>query len=962
MHRSTRAPGRARGPVRGSRLAAPLSLLLLAEAGLMAGMAGPAHATTPSASGAVASTTATAGEDREASLARLTAQAQGRRIEVTGARTENTTLWANPDGSMAMESHAGPVRYRENGRWVDIDVSLVKAADGTVRSKAHPRGLKLAGRTAAAGGDLVTLGHGEHAVALGWQGALPEPTLQGPKATYTNVLPATDLVVEATRTGFEQYLVVKDRAAAERAAAFTLPVKATGIKAALQGDRTVTLTDARTGQAVGKLPSAYMWDSSRDRRGQAETNRAAVGLDVVQKASGFDLKVQADKGFLADPATKYPVTIDPAVYFGQNFDTFVRNGDTGDNSANIGLEVGRAWQKTEARSFVNFPRHSSVTGQDVLNAELNLYSVWSDSCEPRSWEIWDTGKADAATRWSTQPAWRSKVTSSTQTYGHGDCGPRWLSEDITPLVRQWSQITREVDTVGLRATDETDYKSFKIFASGDAPANAPSILVTYEAPADPVKDHVVYWNDVLQATYKTAGGAPGPLARAGAMMHGAIYDAANSARCAEGDTKCLGAPYLTKATASNGALPDVNSAIDHAAYEVLKSVYPDPKFGFDTALENARSTIPPAVTAEQRAAGTEVGQKSAAAMIAARQGDGSASVAPYTGSTVPGYWRPTSTDASGAPITGATPQWGTVKPFGMTSGSQFRPAGPAGQTVMDTLLKSQPYTDQFNDVKSLGRADSTTRTADQKQAALFWANDLDGTYKPPGQLFEHTQILSRQQGLTVAGNAKLFALTAFAMADAAVTAWDAKYQTEIDLWRPESAIREDGDGNPNTVGDPSWQPLSQDRDGKHFSPPFPAYISGHATFAGAWARVMQDWFGTDQMTWTATTEDPNALGVTRTFTTFSAAATENAVGRVWLGVHYRWDGTDGVAAGGQAAGYVTANRLKANTAPDWVKYEDLNNLGGCNAQGRRLVAEHRWTSYKCTQIAPPEPGHTLYVK
>ncbi|MBT2459589.1 DNRLRE domain-containing protein [Streptomyces sp. ISL-86] len=874
---------------------------------------------------------------------------------MVGARSEDTTLWANPDGTMSVESFAGPVRFREGGRWADVDVSLVKDPDGSVRSKAHPRGLKLAGRTPAAGGDLVTLGSGEQAVSLGWKGALPEPVLDGAKATYVNVAPATDLVVEATRTGFEQYLVVKDPSAAESAASFTLPVRAKGIKAAKQADRSVALTDAKTGNAVGKLPTPFMWDASHDKAGREGARRAPVGMDVVQRGAEFDLKLSADKGFLTDADTKFPVTIDPAVYFGTNFDTMVRNGVTDDLSGDIGLEVGRAWQKTEARSFINFPRNGSVTGQDVLNAELNLYSVWSDSCEPRSWEIWDTGTVDAATRWGTQPAWRSKVISSTQTYGHTDCGVRWLSEDITPLVKQWSGTNRSVDTIGLRATDETDYKSFKIFASADAPANPPSILVTYEAPADPVKDHVVYWNDVLQETYRQVGGAPGPLARAGAMMHGAIYDAANSARCAEGAVKCLGAQYLVKATAANGALPDVNSAIDHAAFEVLKSAYP--AYNFDDELVAARSTIPAAVTAEQRAAGTDVGQQAAAAMIAARQNDGSAPAAAYTGSETPGYWRPTGTG------NGATPEWGKVKPFGMTARSQFRPTGPVpGTTTMDGLLKTQAYADQVTEVKSLGGADSTARTADQTKAALFWANDLDTTYKPPGQLFELTQILSRQQGLTVVANAKLFALTAFAMADAGVTAWDAKYQTEIDLWRPESAIRLDGDGNPNTVGDPNWQPLSQDKNGKHFSPPFPAYISGHATFGGAWAKVMQNWFGTDQMTFTATTEDPNALGVTRTFTSFSAAAQENAIGRVWLGVHYKWDGTDGVSSGSQAAAYTTANRLQPNTAADWVTYEDLSNLGGCDAQGKRLVAEHRWTAYKCTQIAPPEPGHRLSVK
>ncbi len=951
MHSST---GRSRGPARRGRAltpplarALPLALVLLAETGVALSVGSDAAAAAP------APRVSESAAPREEVNARLTAQAQGRRIEVVEARTESTTLWANPDGTMSMESFAGPVRFKERGRWVGVDLTLVRNADGSVGPKAHPRGLRLAGRTGTSGGDLAVLGRGGKELALGWKGALPEPRLNGAKATYDDVLPGTDLVVEATRTGFEQYLVVGDRQAAERAADLTLPVRAEGITVRQGQDDTLTLTDARTGDSVGRGTTPYMWDAGAGGENAPGARTARVDLGVTERGDGFDLRVSADRSFLADDSTRYPVTIDPAVYFGTDFDTYVRNGDTADFSAGVDLRVGREWQKGEARSFINFPRHSSVTGQDILNAELNLFATWSDNCTPRSWEIWDTGTASSATRWSNQPSWRSKVTSSSQTHGHSDCGPRWISEDITSLVKQWSKTTNTVDTLGLRATDENDVTAFKIFASAQT-TTAPSILVTYETPADPVKDHVVYWNDVLQETYRQVGGAPGPLARAGAMMHGAVYDAANSARCAEGTLKCLGDAYLVKATASNGALPDVNSAIDHAAFEVLRSLYPT--LNFDDEIAAARSTIPAAVTTAQRAAGTEVGQKAAAAMIAARQNDGSAPVAPYTGSSQPGYWRPTGTGD------GATPQWGLVKPFGMASSAQFRRTGPAGHTQMSTLLPSQAYADQVNDVKSLGGAESTTRTADQTRAALFWANDLDGTYKPPGQLFEHTQILSRQHGTTVAGNAKLFALTAFAMADAGIVAWDQKYQTDIDLWRPESAIRLDGDGNANTTADGNWQPLSQDRNGRHFSPPFPAYVSGHATFAGAWSQATQAWFGTDRITWTATTEDPNALGVTRTFTTISAAAAENAVGRVWLGVHYRWDGTDGVTAGGDAAAYGVANKLKPNTAADWTAYETLHNLTGCEEVGKRLVAEHRWSTYQCTQVQAPGPDHTLYVK
>ncbi|MEU0163230.1 DNRLRE domain-containing protein [Streptomyces sp. NPDC006261] len=938
-------------------LAVPLSILLLAEVGVTAGAAVAADGTQDKkrvADFAQAPERRGAAEAPDEGSARSAAAAQERQVEVLGARTENTTLWANPDGTMSQETHAGPVRFREGGRWVAIDVDLEKARNGSVRAKSHPRGLELAGATGPAGGDLVSLGRGAHEVSLGWQGALPDPVLKGNKATYVNVRPATDLVVEATRTGFEQYLVVKDRSAAAAAARITLPLTAKGLKATQNADKSVTFTDVRTAKTVGRLPAPVMWDASRNKQGLAATNRAAVDLKVAGQGEDLELRLTPDQGFLAAKNTKFPVTIDPAVFFGTNFDTAVRDGVTEDLSASIDLPVGREYGKQAARSFVHFPRNFVVSGKEILNAELNLYSVWSDSCEPRSWDLWDTGLTSTATRWSNQPAWRSKVATSTRTLGHSPaCGSQWIQTDVTGLVREWAKADRAENAIGIRATDESDTKAYKIFASSDAPSNGPSLLVTYEVPADPVKDHVTYWNDVLQAAYRQIGGAPGPLARAGAMMHGAIYDAANSAQCAQGATKCLGDPYLTK-VASSGELPDINSAIDHAAFDVLRSVYP--QLNFDQELAAARATIPAGVTGAQRAAGTSVGQQAATAMIADRQNDGATSNTAYTPSTAPGQWRPTGSGNA------ATPGWGLLKPFGMTSSTQFRPKSLATLAGSSEVLKSAEYAKQVNQVKSLGRSDSTQRTADQTQAALFWANDLDGTYKPPGQLFEFTQIVSRDRGLSVTANAKLFALTAFAMADAGIVAWDAKYRTDLDLWRPESAIRLDGDSNAATTADPNWQPLSQDRNGQHFSPPFPAYVSGHATFGGAWAKAMERWFTTDDVTFTATTEDPNAVGVTRTFSSFSAAADENAIGRVWLGVHYDWDGTEGVSSGGNAAAYIAANEMKNNTAATWVAYETLKNLGGCDALGKKLVAEHRWSTYQCVRVTTTNTDHVLSVK
>ncbi|MFI6500539.1 vanadium-dependent haloperoxidase [Nonomuraea typhae] len=461
------------------------------------------------------------------------------------------------------------------------------------------------------------------------------------------------------------------------------------------------------------------------------------------------------------------------------------------------------------------------------------------------------------------------------------------------------------------------------------------------------RDHVIYWNEQLRDAFRRLTGdaaAPTRLARAAAMVHGAIYDAANSAKCVRA-VACLGPKYLIQVPIRAGSSPDVDTAIDHAAFNTLKDLWPS--LDFKPAFDAAQAAVSPDVTPVQRADGAAIGSQAATAMLQARAGDGSADATPYLPSTQAGFWRPT---GSGPAL---TPNWGRVRPFSLISGDQFRPALPGGSTTitMPELLAGDAYAAQVNEVKRLGATGSTSRTPDETKAAFFWANDVDGTYKPVGQIFANTHTIAKQKQMQVSGTAKLFALLSFALADAAVASWDAKYLTGIDLWRPESAITLDGDNNPQTIQDPLWTPLSKTRSGTPFSPPFPAYISGHATFAGAWSRVMAFWFFGDVLTFDAGTEDPNAQGVIRRFTSFSAAARENALSRVWLGVHYSWDATEGLSTGGKVADHTTASYLGVNTAADWVFFGNRYNQDTCPAQGAKLLAEHRWTQYRCEVLS-----------
>ncbi len=391
------------------------------------------------------------------------------------------------------------------------------------------------------------------------------------------------------------------------------------------------------------------------------------------------------------------------------------------------------------------------------------------------------------------------------------------------------------------------------------------------------------------------------------MMYGASYDAVNS-------IDNIGSPYVGRVPVlplcSLNRQQCLAAAVNSAAASTLAGSLDQPG-----VVQYVRA----AEQFEQRRiglglgaiAGRPTGILAAQQMINVRRGDGSANDRPYTSGSEPGAWRPTGSGCTNA----VTPNWGSVRPFALTSGSQFRPPLPGGFSSYADLLASNLYADQVNEVQRVGRFDAEARgnrTPEQSAIASFWSNDVDGTYKPPGQHLDHTRIISQQRGLTLQQNARLFGLLGLAMGDAGITAWGTKYDTPIDLWRPESAIQLAGTDNNNaTTADPDWKPFLLSRAGDtHFSPCFPAYSSGHATFGGTWARIMQLYFGTDAITFTATTDDPQARGVTRTFTSLSAAAAEDAISRIYLGVHYRFDADSGLASGKSIAEFVFATQLQ----------------------------------------------------
>jgi hypothetical protein len=399
-------------------------------------------------------------------------------------------------------------------------------------------------------------------------------------------------------------------------------------------------------------------------------------------------------------------------------------------------------------------------------------------------------------------------------------------------------------------------------------------------------DMVILWDSAALDAIRTDNTAPPIASRNLAILTTSMFDAVNSIYQRY-------QPYRVNLTAAPDTSPEAAAA--SAGYTVLSSLFPTRNF---TSLYNSSlASIP---DGPGKTSGIALGQNVANQILTWRATDGWNAVYNYVPGTAPGQWRPT--PPNNAPF--LLPQWPEVKPLAMTSGSQMRQGPPPAMT-------SDAYTIAFNNVKNLGAATGSTRTADQTQIAYFWAGG-SGTATPPGQWNVIAQTVAQGQNNTLIQDARLFALLNVALADAGICAWDMK--RDYGLWRPITAIQQaNTDGNPNTIADPNWEPLLS-------TPPFPTYVSGHSTFGAAAAVILKDFFGQD-IPFTATSDD--LPGVERFFSTFWDAAEENGESRIYGGIHFDFDNLVGLTAGAQVGDMVFANFLEPVPLPGTLSLVSL---------------------------------------
>ncbi|HEY0945410.1 MAG TPA: phosphatase PAP2 family protein [Opitutaceae bacterium] len=394
---------------------------------------------------------------------------------------------------------------------------------------------------------------------------------------------------------------------------------------------------------------------------------------------------------------------------------------------------------------------------------------------------------------------------------------------------------------------------------------------------------VLYWNDQAIDATRLSRNPPPLVSFILATYHVAIFDAVNGITGThEG--------WLVNEPAPPGV--DLDAAIAGASFTVLNALWGqavNPRH-FQVAYENSLAVIPdgPAKT-EGVAWGVHVAKQ----VLAERAASGFDKPEPGVyASTEPGKWRETPPGFR-PPV---LPHWRRVKPFAMTSPSQFRAPPPPP-------IDSAEYATELAFVARVGARDGSERTEDQTLCAPFWSDDL-GTATPPGHWNVIAQDIARRHRLSVPETARLFALLNIAAADAAISCWETKFHYRT--WRPETALREaDPASNARFEPRPDFIP-------NMVSPAFPSYTSGHSTFSAAASRVLERFFGTDEIEFTTTSD--GLPGAVRTFRRLSEAREEVGMSRVWAGIHTMSDNLAGQQAGLAIADWVFDRKLQPRRA------------------------------------------------
>jgi membrane-associated phospholipid phosphatase len=412
------------------------------------------------------------------------------------------------------------------------------------------------------------------------------------------------------------------------------------------------------------------------------------------------------------------------------------------------------------------------------------------------------------------------------------------------------------------------------FARSTSKATARSVVARVAFSLGSGQD-IVDWNKELLAILNTPGAQPATIhpTRSYAIMHAAVYDAVVSITHAD-------RPYMFKVKTNRNARPD--AAADQAAHDTLLALYPSRQPALDQLLAQQLAALPSGPDTQE---GIRVGQSAPTRMLAIRENDGSAVTPPpfVAPPLQPGNYQITPPNQPAPVFT----NWGTITPFVLDSGDQFRPVPPPALT---TVAWAQAITE----VQTLGQDTSATRTPDETTIAKFWAPPIWNTWNE----IADGQAMTRHTDLE--GTAKMFAALNLTFADTVIAFYDAKYHYLF--WRPITAIRAGTPDNPAVTADPTWNALAN-------TAPDPSYPGAHSSISEAAATVLSAFFGNQ----VDLAVNSDALpGVARQFPSFQAIATEAGLSRIFAGQHTRIDHQAGLTLGASVAQFVLKHASLSN--------------------------------------------------
>ncbi|PZF79455.1 hypothetical protein C1I92_31040 [Jiangella anatolica] len=454
--------------------------------------------------------------------ARVEAAETGERVEVEEARTDRNTYFVNPDGTQTAELSPVPVRVRDDaGAWRDVDATLVARPDGTVATTATPTEVVLSGGGADA--PLVSISEDGEWASLDWPQPLPAPVLDGATATYPEVLPGVDLVVEAGLSGFGQYLVVKtpEAAANPELGELEFPIATSPGLEATADDAGGLVINGADGEPAFTMPAPRMWESAPQPATVAGTLIRTAGggvdavaapespsADVIDRGEGEQsavmpievtdgtLTITPDQDLLTDPETTFPVVIDPSMSKYHLYWHMVwSNGQKFYNSATEEARVGYdGWQDLKrSRVFYAIDFSTLSAGPQILSAEFAHRQIHSPNydCERASYgpgvQLWFTDGISSADYWPG-PTMRTHIATNYEAHGHEDyCSnpmrTEWNATSIatTAAAEGWTRFT-----LGLKSADETNMDGWRRYENitNTAQTRYPSLTVNYNWPPD----------------------------------------------------------------------------------------------------------------------------------------------------------------------------------------------------------------------------------------------------------------------------------------------------------------------------------------------------------------------------------------------------------------------------------------------------------------------------------------------